>query len=106
MEIKFHGGDEAAGNVFAVETIAEAGYMLESHVHSHAHMSVLVSGEAEVTIDGKAERLTGYTMVNIPANTKHAVKAITDIVWLCLWAGDLAPRELAEESLKLVPSHE
>jgi quercetin dioxygenase-like cupin family protein len=101
MDIRFFGGDEAAGNVFVVETTAEAGYLLESHIHDHAHTSVLVSGTADVTIDGKTERLTGYRIVTVPAKTFHRVEAVTDIVWLCLWAGDLAPREQAEESLKL-----
>ena len=102
MNIHFHGGDEESGKVFVVETVAEAGYMLESHQHDHAHSSVLVSGTADVTIDGKTERLTGYKLVIIPANTKHRVVAITDIIWLCLWADDVAPKKLAIESLRLV----
>lgn len=106
MDIQFHGGDAKSGNVFAVQTRAEAGYMLESHVHEHSHMSVLVSGTADVTIDGKTERLTGYQLLTIPANTRHSVQAVTDVVWLCLWADSIAPKQQAEESLKLVPSHE
>lgn len=102
LGIKFHGGDDDSGNVFAVETIAQAGYLLESHKHEHSHMSVLVSGTADVTIDGVTERMTGYRLVTIPKNTHHKVVAVTDIVWLCLWAGDIAPRKLAEESLKLI----
>lgn len=103
MNIQFFGGDDEAGNVFVVETVADAGYCLESHEHAHAHTSVLVSGTADVTIDGVTERMTGYQLVTVPANTKHQVVAITDIIWLCLWAGNLAPRELAEQSLALVP---
>lgn len=106
MDIQFHGGDEQSGHVFVVETVAEAGYSLHSHQHQHAHLSVLVSGTADVTVDGKTERMTGYRMVSIPANTAHQVDAVTNIVWLCLWAGDIAPRALAEESLKLVPTHD
>lgn len=102
LGIQFFGGDDEAGNVFVVETKAPAGHMLESHVHAHAHTSVLVSGTAKVTIDGVEEVMTGYRMVTVPKNTKHSVEAVTNIVWLCLWAGDLAPRELAEESLRLV----
>tara|TARA_R110000868_G_scaffold199448_2_gene446099 strand:+ start:9467 stop:9781 length:315 start_codon:yes stop_codon:yes gene_type:complete len=102
MNIQFHGGDDESGNVFAVETIAPAGYVLESHKHEHSHMSVLVSGTADVTIDGLTERVTGYKLLTIPKDTVHKVQAVTDVVWLCLWAGDIAPRELAEESLKLV----
>jgi quercetin dioxygenase-like cupin family protein len=106
MNIEFHGGDTQSGNVFAVETRAEAGYMLESHVHAHSHMSVLVSGTADVTIDGQTERMTGYRLLTIPANTRHSVQAVTDVVWLCLWADAIAPKLLAEESLKLVPAHD
>lgn len=101
FDIKFHGG-EFDGDVFIVETEAEAGYLLESHVHEHSHRSVLVSGQAEVTIDGVSSVMTGPKIVNIPANTQHKVQAITDIVWLCIWAGDVAPMEQAKESLRLV----
>ena len=97
MSIRFH----EDGGVFVVETIAKAGYLLKSHEHKHAHLSVLVSGTAEVTVDGKTERMTGYRMLSIPAHTRHTVMAVTDIVWLCLWADDLAPREEAHDSLKL-----
>lgn len=105
MEINFHGGDEEHGSVFVVETKAEAGYKLDSHVHEHAHTSVLVSGVADVTIDGVTKRLNGHQIVTVPKNTMHSVTAITDIVWLCLWADDLANKEQAEESLKLVKCH-
>lgn len=104
MDIRFHGGDEESGKAFIVETVAEAGYVLESHKHEHAHLSVLVSGEADVTVDGVTERMSGYRMVTIPANTVHKVQAVTDIVWLCIWAGEDAPIEQAKESLRLVPA--
>lgn len=102
MEIKFHGGDEESGNVFAVETIAEENTILESHKHEHAHMSVLVSGVADVTIDGVTERMEGYRMVFIPANTIHCVKSVTPIIWLCLWSSNYANLEQAQGLLKLV----
>ncbi len=104
LAINFHGGDEESGNVFAVETRAPAGHVLESHTHEHSHMSVLVSGIADVTVDGVTQRLTGCEVITIPANTQHKIVSVTDVVWLCLWAGDLAPRELAEASLSLVPA--
>jgi quercetin dioxygenase-like cupin family protein len=100
VDIQFHdGGDEG---VFIVETTAPAGKVLVSHRHDHAHMSVLVSGTADVTIDGRTERMTGYRMVSIPANTQHKVAAVTNVIWLCLWADHLAPKEKAVASLKLV----
>ena len=104
MNIQFFGGDDDSGNVFAVETVAQKGYVLESHKHEHSHMSVLVSGTADVTVDGVTTRMTGYKFITIPKDTVHKVEAVTDIVWLCLWAGDVAPRELAEKSLRLIPA--
>jgi quercetin dioxygenase-like cupin family protein len=102
MQIQFHGGDHDCGDVFVVETVAEAGQVLESHQHTHSHLSVLVSGTADVTVDGKTERMTGRRFVNIPANTVHKVQAVTDIVWLCLWSDAVAPKEQARDSLALV----
>jgi hypothetical protein len=102
MQINFHGG-EAPGDVFIVETIAEAGHVLQSHRHAHGHTSVLVKGAADVTVDGITTRYVGYNIVEISADTEHCVVALESIVWLCIWAGDVAPRALAEESLKLIP---
>lgn len=100
--IQFHGGDEHSGGIFAVETIAPSDYLLESHRHEHAHLSILAMGVADVTVDGKTERLTGPCVVQIPADTVHSVQAVTEIAWYCLWADDIAPKGQAEASLKLV----
>lgn len=106
LGIQFFGGDDEAGNVFVVETKADAGQVLESHIHEHAHTSVLVSGTARVTIAGVEEVMTGYRLVTVPKNTAHCVEAITPIVWLCLWAGDVAPKDRAIDSLKLMDLQE
>ena len=101
LGIRFFGGDEESGNVFIVETKASAGYELGSHVHKHAHTSVLVSGKARVTVNGMHKYFEGYNVIVIPKDTEHCVKALTDIVWLCIWDSNLAPIEEAKESLKL-----
>lgn len=100
--IQFFGGDEASGNVFVVETKAKAGWELMSHKHEHAHLSILVSGVVDLTIGGMTERVQGYRILTIPAGVQHNIVAVTDVVWLCLWDAANAPREAAEESLKLV----
>lgn len=64
---------------------------------------MLVSGRARLTIDGQARELDGYQIVTVPANTQHKVEAITDIVWLCLWADEVAPRDQAGVMLVSVP---
>ena len=99
MDVQFYGGDEDSGKVFVVETKIDAGYFVGSHKHSHAHTSVLVSGTADVTIDDVTTRLTGYQIVTIPKDTTHTVTAITDVVWLCLWADDELSHEQAKDSV-------
>lgn len=102
--IRYIGGDEAHGEVFVVETKAPKGYELGSHLHKHAHTSILVSGEADVTVAGITKRYSGYSLITVPANTTHTVKAVTDIVWLCLWSRQHAPRDEVEDSLALFPN--
>ena len=106
MDIKLIDGTEENGNVFVVETKAEAGYKLTSHEHKHSHLSVLVSGTAEVNVDGDIKTYSGYNIITVPKDTVHEVIAVTDIVWLCVWDNDLAPREEAESALKLKACNE
>ena len=102
MDIQFFGGDEDSGKVFVVETKIDAGYLIESHKHRHAHTSVLVSGIADVTVDEVTTRMTGYKLVTIPKDTTHSIAAVTDVIWLCLWADDQVSSEEAKEALELV----
>lgn len=102
--IKFHGGDEQSGHVFAVETTAQGGQVLESHTHEHSHMSLLASGVADVTIAGIKTRHVAPSLLTVPMGTAHTVEAITDVSWFCLWADNLAPKAQAEESLRLCTS--
>jgi len=102
MQLRLIDGTEENGNVFVVETIAEAGSLLTSHEHKHSHLSVLVSGSAKVVIDGVPKVYDGYNIITVPENTVHEVLALTDIVWLCLWDKDLAPKEEAEQALRLI----
>jgi len=102
MDLQFFGGDEDSGKVFVVETKVDAGYLIESHKHRHAHTSVLVSGTADVTVDGVTTRMTGYKLVTIPKDTTHSIAAVTDVIWLCLWADDQVSNQEAKEALELV----
>lgn len=102
MDIQFFGGDEESGKVFVVETKIDAGLLLNSHKHRHAHTSVLVSGTADVTIDSVTTRMTGYKLITIPKDTTHTVEAVTDVIWLCLWADDEVSHKEAKEALDMV----
>jgi quercetin dioxygenase-like cupin family protein len=99
--VEVHGGDADSGGVLAVVTRIRGGYELESHQHAHGHLSVLAKGTADVTVDGVVTRYTGPCHVSIPPGTKHAVSAVTDVVWYCLWADDNAPRQQIEDALSV-----
>lgn len=100
--VQFHGGDEANGGVFAVETRIPPGFCLEAHRHKHGHMSVLAKGEALVTINGVSQRHVGPCVITVPADVQHSVVSVTDVVWYCLWAGDLVDQQQAQDSLRVV----
>lgn len=100
--VRFHGGDQDNGGVFAVETRIPPGLCLEAHRHTHGHMSVLAQGVADVTIGDVTQRLIGPCVVSVPANTQHAVVSVTDIVWYCLWADELIDKDLAARSVQVV----
>jgi len=106
MQLRLIDGTEENGNIFVVETVAEAGSVLTSHQHKHSHLSILVSGVAEVEVDGNTSTYSGYNAITVPKDCVHEVRALTDIVWLCLWDNELAPREEAEQALKLVNGNE
>lgn len=100
--INFYGGDLDSGDVFMVETKAEAGTKLGQHAHDHAHLSYLASGVAQVDVDGVSKTLTGPCHFVVSAGKMHQVTAITDIVWLCLWDAKLGMQDEAQASLELV----
>lgn len=90
------------GGVYVVETKAPRGAELQSHRHSHDHVSVLVHGAARLTINGQVEYLQGYHSLVIPAGVDHRVVAITDITWLCVWKADQAPRAEMDDFVRTI----
>jgi quercetin dioxygenase-like cupin family protein len=89
IEIKLREG----GGVYVVETFAPAGSELQSHRHHHDHVSALVSGHANLFIDGECRPMRAYESLVIPAGVAHKVVAITDIMWQCIWSQAVAPRK-------------
>ena len=56
----------------------KAGSSIPLHQHSHEQSSFVLSGEFEMTIDGKAHQLTPETFCIIPGGIVHGGTAITD----------------------------
>lgn len=82
------GGEEIVfGGVHINKFEIKAGTILVSHCHVYDHPSILASGEAELWTPEGLQRLVGPTEVRIAAGVKHALQAITDVVWYCVHAG-------------------
>jgi quercetin dioxygenase-like cupin family protein len=74
-----------AGGIYAKETHIPAGVVLTQHEHPHDHLSILAKGDALLVVDGIEIALSGPKCLNIPAGRKHSVKAVSNIVWFCIW---------------------
>ncbi len=74
------------GGAYIKSTNIPAGTSLGQHAHTHDHLSVLVSGSVELTVDGEKQALTGFQILTLVAGKQHQIHAITDAVWLCVWA--------------------
>lgn len=48
-------------------------YVFPTHWHSHAEYTVLISGKATFTMDGKTHQLSPGAYVSIPAKSHHSV---------------------------------
>ena len=87
------------GGVYAKELRIPAGFVLVTHEHKYDHMSVLAKGYVEVEVAGEVERRHGPHVFNIRAGQAHTVRAISDAVWLCIHATDVADPALVDETL-------
>ncbi len=77
-----------ASGVYAKETRIPAGRMLMQHAHPYAHLSILAEGSADVTVDGKRTRWRAPVALTIEAGIKHAIVAVSDVVWFCVHRTD------------------
>lgn len=68
------------------ETRIPAGTALVQHAHRYAHLSYLVSGAVNVTVDGRTATRVGPCCMVIEAGKLHGVGAVTDAIWLCVHA--------------------
>ena len=82
--IKHHFGAKE----YIKETFSEAGVELAQHKHKHSHLSVLMQGKAAVTVEGETTVYEAPKILEIKAGKYHNVKAITDVIWLCVWGVD------------------
>jgi quercetin dioxygenase-like cupin family protein len=91
--IKHH----SAGGVYMREQSLAAGNEVEKHEHPYDHLSFLCSGSAIVDIDDDIQHLEGPCALEVKAGKKHRIRAITDIVWLCIHSEVVADPEIMKE---------
>jgi len=55
----------------------DKGAVIPEHAHRHEQVTSLIEGEMELTLDGECKLLPPGSVVAIPSNGKHGVKALT-----------------------------
>lgn len=88
------------GGAYIKATHMLAGQTLGQHAHAHDHLSVLVHGTVRLYVEGQASRvLAGYQTLVVEAHKGHHIEAITDALWLCVWATDDTDPATVDESI-------
>lgn len=64
----------------------QSGHCVDTHAHRYDHWGLLGSGKAIVEIDGEKKEYTGPCVVEVKANKRHKITALTPIVWFCIHA--------------------
>lgn len=82
-----------ADKSYTMESRIPAGASLTQHAHPFSHTSYLVSGSVLVQKGDEVRQMTGPEQIHIPAGEEHGVTAITDAIWLCIWADDCVDLE-------------
>lgn len=94
-------GTEPGPKPYIKETHIPSGMFLGQHMHRHDHLSVLVKGCVRMWIDGLPQDLLAPRVLLLKAGSSHAVEAITDAVWLCVWnTEDTNPETVDQTILK------
>ena len=87
------------GGTYAKEMRIPRGQYIKQHAHNYEHLSILASGDARVEMAGKTEYLSGPSCITIPAGYEHRVAAVTDVVWYCIHATNVADPEVIDASI-------
>jgi quercetin dioxygenase-like cupin family protein len=87
------------GGAYIKETRIPCGTELQQHAHEHDHLSYLVSGRVLVTIDGMVWQFDAPQCLVLKAGKFHGVRALTDALWLCVWATDCTDPATVDEAV-------
>ncbi|MEG2073858.1 MAG: sugar phosphate nucleotidyltransferase, partial [Angelakisella sp.] len=72
----------------------QAGMTVDNHYHTnYTQICVITAGEGVFEIDGKEQRVFPTSVISIPMETRHTIKALTDLEWIEVQIGS----ELSED---------
>lgn len=86
-----------SGGVYMRQQELKAGGEVEKHEHPYDHLSFLVSGSAILETGDDLQHLEGPCAIEVKAGVLHRIRAITDIVWLCIHSEVVADPEIMKE---------
>ncbi len=73
----FHGRFVHSEHVTLASWQIDAGAVLPEHAHRHEQITTVLEGAFAFTLDGETRALNAGAVVVIPANVKHAARALT-----------------------------
>lgn len=88
-----------SAGVYAKQMHLPAGGYAETHAHCYDHMSILVSGDVQVELDGEVSEYSAPAVVHIRAGKKHRILGLTPSVWFCVHATEETDSEKVDEVL-------
>lgn len=70
--------------VYAKQLTLEKGHTAVTHKHNYSHLSILATGEVEVTLDGVKSHFTAPACIEILAEVSHEIFALEDSTFFCV----------------------
>lgn len=75
-----------SSGVYAKQMHLPKGFRAISHQHKYDHMSILSQGAVEVETDYTKTIYHAPAVIEIKAETNHAITALEDVTWFCIHA--------------------
>lgn len=88
-----------SSGVYVRQMALPAGHVAQSHRHRFDHLSILAQGDVLLTVNGVSTHYRAPACITIAAHAVHSIQAISDCVWFCLHATDIADAAQIEHEL-------
>jgi quercetin dioxygenase-like cupin family protein len=75
-----------SSGLYAKEMTVPKGYIIGTHAHKFAHLSILAKGKVIVKTDESEAIYEAPACLEIKDGINHAIEALEDTVWFCIHA--------------------